>query len=127
RGVSIQREDVRFILDVVGEADPWFEQGATANLFAGRFRNFVVARCRSQGLTLSTGELDLIETWFASPPGSARNDGAKEQDQPARWWDEPEPTQPAQADEAPTSYESGGAGDVTREDMPRFVRSHPRL
>jgi hypothetical protein len=64
-GIAIRREDVRFILEVVSEADPWFEQGASANLFAGRFRNFVVARCRSQGLTLSSDELDLIEAWFA--------------------------------------------------------------
>lgn len=65
RGVEARRDDVRFILEVVSEADPWFEQGASANLFAGRFRNFVVARCRSQGLTLSADELDLIEAWFA--------------------------------------------------------------
>ncbi len=65
RGVDVRRDDVRFVLEVVSEADPWFEQGATANLFAGRFRNFVVARCRSQGLSLSADELDLIEAWFA--------------------------------------------------------------
>ncbi|HXF53551.1 MAG TPA: NYN domain-containing protein [Hyphomicrobiaceae bacterium] len=64
-GIDVRRDDVRFILEVVSEADPWFEQGASANLFAGRFRNFVVARCRSQGLNLSTEELDLIEAWFA--------------------------------------------------------------
>ena len=65
RGIDIRRDDVRFVLEVVSEADPWFEQGASANLFAGRFRNFVVARCRSQGLNLSADELDLIEAWFA--------------------------------------------------------------
>ena len=65
RGLDVRRDDVRFVLEVVSEADPWFEQGATANLFAGRFRNFVVARCRSQGLNLSADELDLIEAWFA--------------------------------------------------------------
>ncbi len=68
-GVDVRRDDVRFVLEVVSEADPWFEQGASANLFAGRFRNFVVARCRSQGLSLSADELDLIEAWFAG--GSA--------------------------------------------------------
>ena len=47
------------------ESDPWFEQGASANLFAGRFRNFVVARCRGQGLNLSADELDLVDAWFA--------------------------------------------------------------
>ena len=65
RGIELRRDDVRFVLEVVSEADPWFEQGASANLFAGRFRNFVVARCRSQGLNLSADELDLIEAWFA--------------------------------------------------------------
>jgi len=65
RGLEVRRDDVRFVLEVVSETDPWFEQGASANLFAGRFRNFVVARCRSQGLNLSADELDLIEAWFA--------------------------------------------------------------
>ncbi|HWB44317.1 MAG TPA: NYN domain-containing protein [Hyphomicrobiaceae bacterium] len=70
RGLDVRRDDVRFILEVVSEADPWFEQGASANLFAGRFRNFVVARCRGQGLNLSAEELDLIDSFFAgtTPP-----------------------------------------------------------
>ncbi len=71
RGVDLRRDDVRFVLEVISEADPWFEQGASANLFAGRFRNFVVARCRSQGLNLSADELDLIEAWFAGAPAIA--------------------------------------------------------
>jgi hypothetical protein len=72
RGIQLKRDDVRFVLDVVGEADPWFEQGASTNLFASRFRNFVVARCRSQGLSLSADEIDLIEAWFAGgvPPAA---------------------------------------------------------
>jgi len=68
-GMDVRRDDVRFVLDVVSEADPWFDQGASASLFAGRFRNFVVARCRGQGLNLSADELDLIEAWFAAPAG----------------------------------------------------------
>ena len=73
RGIEIRRDDVRFVLEVVSEADPWFEQGASANLFAGRFRNFVVARCRSQGLNLSADELDLVEAWFAgNAPAAAQ-------------------------------------------------------
>ena len=52
-GLDIKRDDLRFIYDVVSETDPWFEQGTSAGLFASRFRNFVVARCRSQGLSLS--------------------------------------------------------------------------
>lgn len=64
-GLEARHDDVRFVLDVVNEADPWFEKGASANLFAGRFRNFVVARCHSQSVSLSAEELELIETWFA--------------------------------------------------------------
>jgi len=71
-GVNLRRDDARFILEVVSEADPWFENGASANLFASRFRNFVVARCRSQGLNLSADELDLIDAWFA---GSTTSNG----------------------------------------------------
>jgi NYN domain len=65
RGVDVHAEDVRFVLDVVGEADPWFENGASANLFAGRFRNFIVSRCREMGMKLSAAELDMIDSWFA--------------------------------------------------------------
>ncbi len=90
-GITISRDDIRFVMEVVSEADPWFEQGASANLFAGRFRNFVVARCRSQNLNLSGDELDLVDAWFAGgtqqiapqsirvPAGSAEMGG-----QPAR-------------------------------------------
>lgn len=63
-GVKVRREDVRFVLEVVSESDPWFEQGATADMFSSRFRNYVIARCRNQDLQLSTAELDLIDTWF---------------------------------------------------------------
>jgi hypothetical protein len=72
-GIEIRRDDARFVLDVVSEADPWFDQGASGGLFASRFRNFVVARCRSQGLNLSADELDLIEAWFAGPVAAQRN------------------------------------------------------
>lgn len=63
-GIDLRKDDARFILEVISEADPWFEQGASANLFASRFRNFVVARCKRQGLKLTATELDLIEAWF---------------------------------------------------------------
>lgn len=69
-GLEVRRDDIRFVLEVVSEADPWFEQGASANLFASRFRNFVVARCRSQGLNLSADEIDLIDAWFGGAPPS---------------------------------------------------------
>src|SRR4029453_2774152 len=80
KGLEVRRDDVRFVLEVVSEADPWFEQGAWANLFAGRFRNFVVARCRGQGLNLSADELDLIDAWFAggtSPQAPAQTQAAQ--------------------------------------------------
>jgi hypothetical protein len=64
-GLNVSKDDIRFVMEVISEADPWFEQGTSSNLFSGRFRNFVVARCRSQGLQLSSDELDLIDAWFA--------------------------------------------------------------
>jgi NYN domain len=70
-GMDIRRDDVRFVLEVVSEPDPWFEQGASANLFSSRFRNFVVARCRGEGLSLSADEIDLIDAWFAGAPSQA--------------------------------------------------------
>jgi hypothetical protein len=94
-GIDVRRDDVRFILEVVSEADPWFEQGATAGLFSSRFRNFVVARCRSQGLQLSADELDLIDAWFAGQT-EARQASTRGQPRPSR---QPEPIsmpQPAQ-------------------------------
>ena len=99
RGIDIRRDDVRFVLEVVSEADPWFEQGASANLFAGRFRNFVVARCRSQGLNLSADELDLIEAWFAgSNPGAVTLPQQQMRQAPAQNYVEP---QTAQTNPAP--------------------------
>jgi hypothetical protein len=86
-GLDIDRDDVRFVLDVVSEADPWFENGASAKLFAGRFRNFVVARCRGQGLNLSADELDLIDAWFAGGPSrttSSENAGTQKTEKSAR-------------------------------------------
>ena len=74
RGIDVRRDDVRFVLEVVSEADPWFEQGASADLFASRFRTFVVARCRGQGLNLSADELHLIDAWFLGS-GAAQRPG----------------------------------------------------
>jgi NYN domain len=85
-GAELRRDDVRFALEVVSEADPWFEQGASANLFAGRFRNYVVARCRGQGLTLTADELDLIDAWFAGvgqPQLQSRIQQPQQMQQPA--------------------------------------------
>jgi len=72
RGIDLGRDDVRFVLEVVSEVDPWFEQGASADLFASRFRTFVVARCRGQGLNLSADELHLIDAWFLGPSAAQR-------------------------------------------------------
>lgn len=63
-GLEIKQDDIQFILDVVSEADPWFEQGASPALFAGRFRNYVLSKCRKLGLQLSSDEIDLIDAWF---------------------------------------------------------------
>lgn len=100
-GLDIRKDDVRFILEVVSEADPWFEQGASANLFAGRFRNFVVARCRSQGLNLSADELDLIDAWFAGGASAG----------------------PARAPAGAPAPEPQGGYAGTGDDFPRIVRT----
>jgi hypothetical protein len=134
-GIEIRRDDVRFALDVVSEPDPWFDQGASPNLFASRFRNFVVARCRSQGLNLSADELDLIEAWFAAPIAQ-RNSAAAAQGgyaparQPQqgmggepgqaaggdRWWSFDDGRQPG------PEQQSTGTGD----EFPRIIRTRLR-
>jgi hypothetical protein len=134
-GIEIRRDDVRFALDVVSESDPWFDQGASPNLFASRFRNFVVARCRSQGLNLSADELDLIEAWFAAPVAQ-RNGAAAAQGgyaparQPQqgmggepgqaaggdRWWSFDDGRQPG------AEQQSTGTGD----EFPRIIRTRLR-
>ena len=153
RGLDVRRDDVRFVLEVVSEADPWFEQGASANLFAGRFRNFVVARCRGQGLNLSADELDLIDAWFAggslppspaqpSPPPAAASAHAPEASQPPARAAIPQPEAPAsgastgisrwwssaesrkEAPEARGAHASAARGES--EDFPRIVRTRLR-
>ncbi len=142
-GLDLKREDLRFILDVVSESDPWFEQGASANLFASRFRNFVVARCRSQGLSLSADELDLVEAWFSAPqqqqrapayaPAAAPPGQAPMQQQAApmaasaqpsgdRWWSLEEGRQHIADQRSQGSY---GAQDV-EDEFPRIVRTRLR-
>jgi len=145
RGLDVRRDDVRFVLEVVSEADPWFEQGASANLFAGRFRNFVVARCRGQGLSLSADELDLIDAWFAggslpqSPaqptqaPASSSAHAAEASQPPAR---PPIPQPEAPASAASTGISRWWSSAESRkdaadprgesEDFPRIVRTRLR-
>jgi hypothetical protein len=134
-GIEIRRDDVRFALDVVSEPDPWFDQGASPNLFASRFRNFVVARCRSQGLNLSADELDLIEAWFAAPiaqrnGAAAAKGGYAPARQPQqgmggepgqaaggdRWWSFDDGRQPG------AEQQSTGTGD----EFPRIIRTRLR-
>ena len=123
-GIDIRRDDVRFILEVVSEADPWFEQGASANLFAGRFRNFVVARCRSQGLNLSTDELDLIEAWFAgtgAPVAPSTRASATAQAQAQQAAAEAEQPRGWGAEEL-----RGGRADAPTEEFPKILRTRLR-
>ncbi|KAB2848722.1 MAG: NYN domain-containing protein [Hyphomicrobiaceae bacterium] len=131
--LNIKRDDARFVLEVVSEADPWFEQGASANLFAGRFRNFVVARCRSQGLSLSADDLDLIDAWFAG--GSMQSIAARQKvaAKPAdanredtRWWGADQPKVAAQGGGAAVAIDPGHDQAMASDDFPRIVRSRLR-
>jgi NYN domain len=134
RGIELRRDDVRFVLEVVSEADPWFEQGASADVFAARFRNFVVARCRGQGLNLSAGELDLIDAWFAgaglpavgparlappagAAPSAAGSDAPEPDVRAGRWW--------SLDDGRSHTLESQGAdqGTSAADQLPRAARS----
>jgi hypothetical protein len=137
-GLDLKRDDLRFILDVVSESDPWFEQGASASLFASRFRNFVVARCRSQGLSLSSDELDLVEAWFSAQPPQQRAPAygrtappppAAQQPAPAapppaqdRWWTM-EPNAAQISDQRAGLPGPEGSLD---DEFPRIVRSRLR-
>jgi hypothetical protein len=129
-GVVLRKEDIRFVLDVVSEPDPWFEQGATPTLFAGRFRNFVLARCRDHGLQLSAKDLDLVDGWIMGVAAPARGFGAA---RPAQ--QEPLAQQPqVQASEMPARDASGNRwwakGDAPQrdpeDDFPRIVRTRQR-
>ena len=156
KGLEVRKDDVRFVLEVVSEADPWFEQGASANLFAGRFRNFVVARCRGQGLNLSADELDLIDAWFAggSPTQTAAQSQTATQTPAQRSIASPAGNTPANVptrigdipplpksapEPAPSGSrwwtrddgrakenERGGPDKGDKEDFPRFVRNRLR-
>ncbi|MEZ5853430.1 MAG: NYN domain-containing protein [Hyphomicrobiaceae bacterium] len=140
RGIDVHRDDVRFVLEVVSEADPWFEQGASPTIFAGRFRNFVVARCRAQGLTLSADELDLVEAWFAGNAAPAQP--APRQPVPAPSFAAQPPQRPAQpvaaqadsaywgVEEPPRTRAAAPAvedhAELSEDDFPRIVRTRLR-
>ncbi len=145
RGLDLHRDDARFVYDVVSEADPWFDQGASPNLFAGRFRNYVVQRCRDAGLALSAKELDLIDAWFAGPtpaqaqqvrqpapqqaiappvapaarPAAPAQAQAQAEPQPVARWRTQDPDFVMVSQGQPAT---AGAGD-TEDDFPRIVRT----
>ena len=140
-GIDIRRDDARFVLDVVSEADPWFDQGVSASLFASRFRNFVVARCRSQGLSLSADELDLIEAWFAGPAvaqqraATAQAPAYGSAPQAPAYAAAPQAAQPAQSNELRAdrwwSLEEGrqaaaDQGNSPNDEFPRIIRTRLR-
>ncbi|PPC82469.1 MAG: NYN domain-containing protein [Hyphomicrobium sp.] len=145
-GLDLKRDDLRFILEVVSESDPWFEQGASANLFASRFRNFVVARCRSQGLSLSSDELDLVEAWFSAQPTQQQQRTpaygratAPQQQLPSSPYGQSPPTQSGEhgwsadnsrhmiPDQRPqTGYGNSNSGEPSDDEFPRIVRSRLR-
>lgn len=152
RGLDIRLDDVRFVMDVISEPDPWFEQGASANLFASRFRNFVVKRCHAEGLTLSAEELDLIDAWFTAGGAAAQKSRVAAEPQrqaPPPAQRAPAPTAAASAPaqpRAPVGTDQRGAGnrwwagDESRsgapeapvaadegEEFPRIIRSRQRV
>lgn len=115
-GVDLRKDDARFILEVVSEADPWFEQGSSPSLFASRFRNFVIARCKGQGLQLSATELDLIEAWFtgAAPRVAARKE-------------EPAARSPQDSSHGLGHQEPQSSHDWFAEETPRAPQAHAGL
>jgi len=125
-GLELRRDDVRFVMDVVSEADPWFEQGASANLFAGRFRNFVVARCRGQGLKLSADELDLIEAWFVGNGAPAGAGGTRAAAQAAPAYTPPQAGIAADPARTGAPGQPRTADEFTSDEFPRIVRTRLR-
>ena len=110
--------------------------GVSSNLFASRFRNFVVARCRGQGLSLSADEIDLIDAWFGgagvqaqrgaegsagvqAQVGDHMNAGANGRQGGERWATYDDGRQQAAAPQT----QAGGFGADAEEEFPRIVRS----
>ena len=123
-GVDIARDDVQFLLDVVSEADPWFEQGVSPELFAGRVRNFVISRCRQNNLQLSSDELELIEAWFI---GVQAAPGATNQQNDPFSNEMQTPLQNRSAISNPFTPETVANLQTNNDEgnaLPRFVRQH---
>ncbi len=106
-GIEARIDDIRFVIEVISESDPWFEQGKSANLFASRFRNFVVARCRTQGLALTADEVDLIDAWFLAPvKAPAVEKRTPQQQQPQTKYSPPQHLQSQPQQIAPLSQQA---------------------
>ncbi|MEL6287393.1 MAG: NYN domain-containing protein [Pseudomonadota bacterium] len=91
-GLSLSQTDVRFVLDIISEPDPWFAQGVREDIFAYRFRDFVRARCETQGLQLSDDARRLIDAWFAGAPSPTQSNDLVAPTEPANpWGQEPAP------------------------------------
>ncbi len=75
-GIDAKPEDVRFIIDVVGKPDPWFETEVSGLIFAARFRNYVISRCQGAGMQLSSDEIDLIDAWFGGEVAAPSSEAA---------------------------------------------------
>ena len=142
-GINVKAEDLKFIIDVVGKTDPWFENEVSGAIFAGRFRNFVIARCQSAGMQLSGDEIDLIDAWFGGE-GATATGNAKETEEPsaegdteeaagalggmhvpfgdrtaartAAWWEE-------MRSAGSEDLAIAGANDPGEEEFPRIVRN----
>jgi hypothetical protein len=136
-GLTTKRDDIRFIIDVVREADPYFEQGVSSQIFAGRFRNFVIARCRGQGLQLSADEIDLIDAWFMG--AGNRISGSRAQPASGSVPDMPATTSQASGAErwSPADnqhrarqgmvVEQGYTDSARETPLPRIIRSRARM
>src|SRR5262249_44461872 len=113
-----------------------------------RFRTFVVARCRGQGLNLTADELDLIDAWFlgmgmaqrlalrggqvrptpaiAAPQASARTRG---QEPPSERWvhDEGRDLKASLPDALSSGDQGQGQSlDDAAEEFPRVMRTRLR-
>ena len=150
-GADIHSDDIRFVMEVVSEPDPWFEQGASAILLANRFRNYVIAQCRRQHMQLSATEIDLIEMWFTgsnllpskdlAPPQRGEQPDTYRRRNPATAAPQPQQApQPPAGRQVPPKQEradrwwhldSAGPGQSMRDDrdaddFPRIVRPRVR-
>jgi hypothetical protein len=151
-GIDSKPEDLKFIIDVVGKGDPWFESEVSGPIFAARFRNFVIQRCQAAGMNLSSDEIDLIDAWFGGEAADATNEPRAANSAPETSEPEAAPA-PEVADAVPQPALGGmhapfgdrtaawweetraataedlataGANDTGGEDFPRIVRNRFR-